>query len=497
VPEAVVGGRGVEYWVEVETATRTLTDPPAAPSDHPKRLQVTLSSVAEASSHAGEQYRMVSFPVSFDESFTGTIEDLLIDEKGFGEYNAERWRSWAWVTGKGYGELNDPTMAKLFRPVPGRAFWLVSKEEHRVDTGPVVGKSTPTGAPYEITLKPGWTMIGDPFAFAVAWSGVLSDATPADEDTLLSGPYGYGGTGYRKKDRLEPFLGYWLHNDHAGEITLHVPPVEAPITVAMASGRTQTGGWSVHISARSGEARDEAELGVAADARDGRDRYDELEPPMSPDRSVSVYAIDDAPRSLDRRDAASWLRDGGVIWALDIAKNFASDRAGDEVTLAFETTGIPADQRVVLLDRKLGREIDLRRTLEYALVLGEHSVAVRNKADARFVLLVGSDVYLAAKRDLLPGLPTQTVLHQNTPNPFNPSTVIRYDLAAPASVALRIYDLHGALVKNLETGKKPAGRYEVGWNGENERGERVASGVYFYELRAGSFRQTRKMVLLK
>ncbi len=499
VNESFVGARGVEYWVEVQTATQTLTDPPVDPGANPRHVQVTLPSVRETWVHAGERYRMVSFPLSFDPSFSGTIEDLLVDEKGMGEYDQARWRSWVWMTDKkSYGELNNATLADRFRPAPGRAWWLVTKQNHQVDTGPVVGKSTPTDRPYEIVLQPGWSMIGNPFAFSVAWSSVMVDGARADQDSLVSGPFGYSGS-YQKKDRLDPFLGYWVNNDHATAITLQVPPTEAVTSAAAATVASATGDkndWIVRVEAESNDARDDAEVGVAAFARDGLDRLDDLDPPMSPGDAVSVYAIADRRRSRDMRDAASWRHDGGVAWALDVGKNFTHDRAGDDVTLTFDMGAVPTDQRVVLLDRKLGREVDLRGTPVYTVLLGDRATVAKPE-DARFLLVVGSDEYLNTERSSMPGLPPTTALYQNTPNPFNPSTVIRYDLAAPAEVGLRIYDLRGALVKNLETGKKPAGRYEVGWNGVNERGQRVASGMYFYELRAGAFRQTKKMLLLK
>ena len=66
-----------------------------------------------------------------------------------------------------------------------------------------------------------------------------------------------------------------------------------------------------------------------------------------------------------------------------------------------------------------------------------------------------------------------------------------------ANVEIRIYDARGALVKRLSDNPRGPGRYEIGWSGENERGGKVASGVYFYQLKAGRLVQTRKMVLLK
>jgi hypothetical protein len=96
-----------------------------------------------------------------------------------------------------------------------------------------------------------------------------------------------------------------------------------------------------------------------------------------------------------------------------------------------------------------------------------------NWEDARFALLIGSETFINSCEEGVPNLPLKTVLHQNRPNPFNPSTIIRYESAQAGHVTLRIYDVNGALVKILEDRDRPAGRYEVGWNGENERGERL------------------------
>jgi len=97
----------------------------------------------------------------------------------------------------------------------------------------------------------------------------------------------------------------------------------------------------------------------------------------------------------------------------------------------------------------------------------------------------------------LPELADAVVLHQNVPNPFNPSTVIRYDLASPSRVELQIYDLAGHLVQTLRSGDEPAGRHEVSWQGRDASGRSLATGVYFYRLRAGNEVETRRMVLTK
>ena len=98
--------------------------------------------------------------------------------------------------------------------------------------------------------------------------------------------------------------------------------------------------------------------------------------------------------------------------------------------------------------------------------------------------------------------PTQTRLLANYPNPFNPETWLPYELAVDSTVELFIYDARGVLVRHLELGHQPAGYYiaksrAVYWDGRNSAGERVSSGIYFYQLRAGSISQLRKMVILK
>jgi C1A family cysteine protease len=88
-------------------------------------------------------------------------------------------------------------------------------------------------------------------------------------------------------------------------------------------------------------------------------------------------------------------------------------------------------------------------------------------------------------------------LRQNYPNPFNPSTRITFSIARSSFVSLAVYDITGHLIRTLMNERKGAGEYEVLWDGTGERGRRVASGVYFYQLKAGTFSETRKMVLLK
>ena len=99
-------------------------------------------------------------------------------------------------------------------------------------------------------------------------------------------------------------------------------------------------------------------------------------------------------------------------------------------------------------------------------------------------------------------IPEETALLANYPNPFNPETWIPYQLAESAEVTLTIYDMNGHLVRRLVLGHQAAGVYQsrnraVYWDGRNQLGESVASGLYFYTLIAGEFTATRRMLILK
>ena len=94
--------------------------------------------------------------------------------------------------------------------------------------------------------------------------------------------------------------------------------------------------------------------------------------------------------------------------------------------------------------------------------------------------------------------PTSHALHQNVPNPFNPTTTIHYDVATGGgNVSLKIFDVRGRLVRTLVDGNEGAGRQSAIWDGRDNAGNAVATGAYFYRLTAPGYQETRKMVLLK
>jgi len=97
-----------------------------------------------------------------------------------------------------------------------------------------------------------------------------------------------------------------------------------------------------------------------------------------------------------------------------------------------------------------------------------------------------------------PPLPDTYRLYRGIPNPFNPRTTLRFDLPEPATVTVQIFDITGRLIRTLLGGMaRPAGEHRVSWDGVDELGLPVASGLYFCRLEAGTFRATERVLMVK
>jgi hypothetical protein len=128
--------------------------------------------------------------------------------------------------------------------------------------------------------------------------------------------------------------------------------------------------------------------------------------------------------------------------------------------------------------------------------IGESVSSVRiASADARDVdnslLLMELDEEVRVE----PGMPAAFALKGNSPNPFTGSTEIRFDVPHSAHVRLSIYNIHGQVVRTLVDGNVPAGRHSEAWDGLDIQRRRVSAGIYFCEMRSGSFVSTSKLVI--
>ena len=163
-------------------------------------------------------------------------------------------------------------------------------------------------------------------------------------------------------------------------------------------------------------------------------------------------------------------------------------------------------QDIIIVARHLGESTTPAAPISVALPEGLTPETLRQALD---LLRAHNDGSLAFQRGiarleqlLALLIPKETALLANYPNPFNPETWIPYELENSADVSVRIYSVNGSLVRRLSLGHQAAGMYRsrsrsAYWDGKNELGESVASGVYFYTLIAGDFTATRKMLIRK
>ncbi len=136
------------------------------------------------------------------------------------------------------------------------------------------------------------------------------------------------------------------------------------------------------------------------------------------------------------------------------------------------------------------RAVDVQKT---AVVVNHQSLMTPAEASARARAIYKED--LNADEGSL--LPDGYELSQNFPNPFNPTTTIRFALPEDATVSLRIYNIHGQLVRTLANGSFSAGSHNFTWDGTDENGLKVVSGMYFYQLQSRDYQEVKKMLMLK
>lgn len=517
IPSSFVTAAGVQYWVEIDVtengSSETVTVPRLEPRASPLPIEVTIQEFVEPEPYPARRYRLISFPAFFEFK---TLKSAMLF---LGPPDPLVWRGFRYDPGvdsgaSPYVELTTEGSTVGFELVPGRAFWFVSQTQSSAGVrDDLTGRSVVNSTAYEVELAPGWNMVGHPFTFPVAWDSMLVEGQPTSlSKAILDYPKtrdAYADE-YRDAYTFHSLRGYWVWNDQPDAVTLEVPPFSSE--GAAPDIGEETYAWRVRIGARSSGVYDRDNfIGVSARADDDWDRLDRLEPAPAPGRALSLYF----PRagwgtradrfSADVRNEATSLprrftsrapdAETGYVWPFDVCKNFADQSAGDPIILDFAgTDAIPTDWVVLLVDHELGRVVDLRREDHYQWVLGRRP-PVRSEDDARFSVLVTDGSTLEAGD--LPPAPVRTALLPNVPNPFNPVTRIRFDLARAGFVELRVFSLEGGLVRVLEESVLPVGTHEVLWNGEDHRGRAVASGVYLCRLTAPGFEASLKMVLLR
>jgi hypothetical protein len=336
--------------------------------------------------------------------------------------------------------------------------------------------STNTVGGTSIPIDPGWNQIGHPYLFPVPTSAVDFDAGPNVTNRFV----GREGGAYVDQTTLEPWKGYWVFNGGTGTQTIVVPGVVGLKPAPRATPLAETLDWGIEARANASGSSD---IGNIAGASVGDGAALRLaEPPGLPGTVRAYFA--------DARDAsAEFTTDVRTADADPARFDLVVETGAESATLSFaglET--LPADRNAVLVNDE---------TLALVEIGGETSLPIRANSSVRFRLMVGSDAGLASIRSGTDALPAEVLLAAARPNPFSGETTIAFAIPTAQHVQLFIYDVTGRLVRTLVNGEYSAGTHRATWNGTDDGATRIAPGVYFAKLRAGTQERIEKLVLLK
>jgi hypothetical protein len=302
----------------------------------------------------------------------------------------------------------------------------------------------------------------------------------------MSGPYYYDGTQYRIALVIEPYEGYFVYNGFGEQFSLPFPPVETAVVAIHKDAAPATGEFILQLSASmpgTGYRDTYNYIGFRSGATSARDGLDMPKPPPIGE-GVQVNILDAGVSYLENYKAAAGE---GASWVIDVHSTGAK---GNAVLTLTPAGTLPAGYTVHVLDLKD----------ENALPAASGSFQVALDAPNTphyYKVIMGTKDFAEKESGGIPLQPVAYALGQNYPNPFNPSTTIRYSLAKRSDVLLEIYNTIGQHVRTLFNGSQMTGEYSIVWDGTNDNGGHVASGIYFYRLRTGEFTAVRKLAMIR
>lgn len=482
IPASSITFYGLAYFVKAEdsashiTYSDTLSQEIYFPDDY-----FTTSDIKSAyqTGYPRGEWRMISVPALLNNP---KINNVLFDETELKGYGAPNWKLFSYedtnsdaITDSNL-EYSSNLESSIFRFTTGKAFWFKANEEGEKIVLDVSAGQILALEPMAITLKPGWNQIGNPFAFPIAFTPVHAQIV----DKLYM-PNGTGG--YQLTTTIQPWAGYFVYVNGTQSVNLECVPKFKP-TVAKTT--TDEMDWEIQLIADCNESKDEINyFGVSSYCSDGWDKKDYPEPPVIGDY-ISVYF----PHKEWQESCECFTSDikneigAGQVWDFQVETNQKSSR----VTLRWSSIKEPgSDLKIELFDVSRNRNIDMRSVNEYSYFSSDR------QTQSQFKIFVGNEKFVDEQlNETRSQIPERLCLHQNFPNPFNPTTTISFDLPERNFVKLSILDVLGKEVETILSQELDSGRHQVLFDAKN-----LSSGLYLYRLEAGGFVEVKKLVVLK
>ena len=327
----------------------------------------------------------------------------------------------------------------------------------------------------ETILKPGWNLLAWPYAF---WASV----TFRDQTKIGRIWWRNGNSSWEAVTALRPFGGYMIYNETAGDV-----PVGDVIGWSPQASKSnqEVFEWSARFCVKSGEFSDRFNvIGIHPLASEDNDDFDERDP-VSIGEGVNAAFIrpdNEAALAYDVRSAST----PGNIWTMIVNNSTRHDFT----TVSLAEHNLPDRVDLIAYDMHNGQVVSKADLIE--------GYRFKNDRPVRLRIFAGDPLWAAAAlSDFKATLPVALHLAPNVPNPFNPSTTIPYDLPRDGDINLTVYNMVGQKVKTLVNCPATAGHHVAEWDGRDENGRQVSSGVYLLHLKARGATVTRKILLLK
>jgi len=469
-------------------------------------VKINLTTVSQPLSFVTKRYRLISVPFQFSAPQAENIFfENILENRNSDAYNRRKIRLFTY-TGR-----NDYTSGETFYTEygnsdfgtiqPGRGFFLIMNLDSLNNRHPDRNfqfnqlATVSLAKDYEIQMRQGWNLIGNPFNYSISWQSVqLKNSALGLENLWILDPSGRNFV-QPANDSLTRLVGYFVYSQNSG--ILKIPPFSGSGSGKVkernfwnSAGSFTEDRWHVRILAQVGEYSDHYNaLGADARAKDGTDEWDEhdLAAPLY-NEYLTVYFNNDGGKTHYCKDIRPFTPETeGKIWKVSFNTNVQD-------TLYIQWQGveqIPLRLEGFIYDpeRQVALNIREEKNMQY--------LPTRSTLYKTLEFVMGTPDFISSRLAGVLGRPTQYTLSQNRPNPFNPMTVIAYELPENSQVYLAIYNLEGQEIRKLVSRSQQFGRYQVFWDGLNEQGQRSGSGVYFYTLRAGSYIKNKKMLMVK
>ncbi len=364
----------------------------------------------------------------------------------------------------------------------GTGYWigLQSGKKYYVKGTPYAG-----GDSVLLPLAQGFNLISDPFVIPIlrdelvftkggsraAFQGAVSGGW------ISSQLYGYSSGNYTSADTVKLFGGYWIGVLQSGVSVVFKPAVpSAAYAAPTAPLVSNPNDFAVQITARfNGLTDDLLRFGVKANASNSYDQFDAPKPPRGPAANYieTYFNHPEWQLPFGERVAYDFVKTGGS-WRFTV-----NTSSGGAVTLSWNAAALSSGRSLDLYDLTAGQTVSMKNTSVYNFTIaGTHHFEITST--------------LTGAKNEEPVLPECTSLDHCYPNPFNPMTTIRYSLAAPGHVTLKVYDMIGREVATVVNGMQDAGVKNVQFDASH-----LTSGIYFYTMRCGDFSATKRMTLIK